>query len=189
MNSFLAHLGDWNAANLDETVSRRCSLKLLAKKLPRGTERDYFENDAELHSAFPTGTFNVWGVPDEKEAKANHDKTDPGDVVFIAPTAGNEGLVQYFGVVKAVPRLKFVQASRLLWPQFANDKSFPYLFFFNTEAGMITWYDFTTETNYQSTWNPHAYYVRLASFKFKNSRNYLPFLDHLRANHRFKPIV
>jgi len=183
MNAFLAHLGDWNAANIDSATSQRRSVTELLRKLPTGDERDYFRE--VVARRFPTGRFNLWGVPDDPAAARSHEKTQPGDVVFIAPTTGNNGLVQFCGIVEAVPSIRCEKTSEILW----KDGLFPYLLFLNAEIGVIPWYDFTVASGYAPSWNPHGYYVRLARFRHKNSSTPLPFLEYLRQKYHFKPVV
>ncbi len=178
-------IGADNAYNLDYTVRQSRSFDEMLAKLPRGEERDYFEKNTELRRAFPQGTFNVWGVPED--AKPPFDLTEPGDVVFFAPSVGDsDGFVQYFCVVKVVPRLRFEKASRILWMEAPQDRIYPYIFFFDVEEGALPWFNFTYDAGYTPGWNPKGWYVHLANARFLGDRNSLSYLEYIRSNYRFR---
>ncbi|WP_146180072.1 hypothetical protein [Opitutus sp. ER46] len=185
MRWFLAHVGAENSYDLDYTVRQRRTFEQIARSLPRGWERDYFEHDSELHAKFPNGSCNVWGVPEGAEAP--YEKTAVGDVVLFAPSASrSEGLIQYFGIVKAIPWRRFEKAPHVLWPE--SGRTFPYLFFFDAEEGVMSWFDFTAHAQYAENWNPNGHYVCLSGASLPRKDGGIAYLDRLRREFRFKPV-
>lgn len=185
MNSFLAHVGEGNSIDLEYTLGQRRSILDIARKLPRGPERSFFES-GELQQAFPDGTFNVWGVP--LGARMPYERTVLGDVVFFAPSVSRDGgCVSYFGTVKTIPRLEFPRASRVLWPE-SGVEVYPYLFFFDAEMGMISWFEFMCDICYAPEWNPKGWYIRLQRPAYRGSHDPLDYLDHLRTAHGFRRV-
>ncbi len=183
VNSFLAHIGERNAVDLDYTLAQRRSISDVIRKLPCGQERSYFES-AGLRDAFPDGKFNVWGVP--IGARAPFERTKRGDVVFFAPSVSRDGgCLLYAGVVKLAPRIDFPKASRILWPE-SGFVVYPHLFFLDAEAGVISWFDFMCDICYAPEWNPKGWYVRLDRPAYRGTRDPMAYLDYLRASHGFK---
>jgi len=185
MNGFIMHVGHRNVIDIDFTMKRRRTFEEMVSGLPEGAEREYFANDKELHAAFPQGSFNCWGVP--PKAKPSFVETAVGDAVFFAPTTGiHGGCIQYIGVIKAICELDCWAASRLLWPQTPHERLFPLLFFFDTEAGEIPWYDFLDDLGIKHGWNPRGWYKRIPSTRFQQFGGVNGYVNQLRKDWEFK---
>lgn len=179
------HVGHRNAVDLEWTVAKKRSFSELVRKLPDGPERDYFAHDARLKEAFPSGEFSCWGVPERAEPAFT--KTEEGDLVFFAPYIGiHGGGIRFVGVVKAIPRGRFPQTSRILWPETPDRRVFPWLFFFDSEEGFIFWYEFLRDAGYSERWNPKGWYKHLLKARFTQHQGCLGYLDYLRREKGFK---
>lgn len=78
------HVGHPGHVDIGYTVTRKRTVKELLGNLPaEAPERTYFEQNQMLHSAFPSGEFNCWGIPGR--AEPSFKKTEPGDLVLIIP--------------------------------------------------------------------------------------------------------
>jgi hypothetical protein len=136
MNGFIMHVGHQNTVDIAWTMAKRRRIDEMVSQLPAGEERAYFANDKELHSAFPSGVFNCWGVP--PGASGQFENTAVGDAVFFAPFIGiHGGGIHYLGIIKAICRCRCSNVSGILWPQTPNHRVFPHVFFFDTETGNI----------------------------------------------------
>src|SRR5438045_2799873 len=125
MDAFLMHVGKNGSIDLEYTVARTRSIDEILKKLPpQAPERGFFESEI-LRSVFPRGEFNCWGVPVRAERPFR--KTKIGDLILFAPRIGEDGGIEYIGIVKAVCPIKCYEASRILWPKTPDDRLFPWL--------------------------------------------------------------
>jgi hypothetical protein len=185
MDVFIMHIGYPGLVDVKYTVSRRRSIQELLTGLPpNAPELDYFQNDHTLHTAFPNGQFNCWGVPGR--AKPSFVQTQIGDLVLIVPQIGlHGGGVEYIGIVKSKCPLECYEASRILWPDTPNERLYPWLFFFDTEAGYRGWYEFLEDLGIQETWNPRGWYKRLASHRFDKWGGPEGYLQLLRTRYHF----
>ena len=185
MTPFLMHVGHKNTIDLKWTVARKRSIAELVSSLPAGSERDFFAHDEQLKVSFPSGEFNCWGVPELAEPAFM--KTDVGDLVLFAPHIGiHDGGIRYLGVVKAIPRGRFPQASRILWPETPDQRLFPWLFFFEAEEGFLCWYEFLRDAGYKEAWNPKGWYRYLKTASFSEYSGCAGYLEHLRREKQFK---
>ncbi len=186
MRIFLMHVGQPGNVDVDYTVTRRRSIQEVLQHLPSDApERNYFQLDAELHAAFPDGTFNCWGVP--QGAEPAFAKTEVGDLVLIVPGIDtDEGGIHQIAVVRAKCPVQCNEASRILWPHTPHDRPFPYLFFFNTQAGFRRWSKFLEDTGYAKNWNPRGWYRRIDSKRFAQRGGPVGYLEFLRENCGFE---
>ena len=178
MDVFIMHVGHMNTVDIRATVTRRRAITEVLHALPPDApERPYFQQDAELRAAFPSGMFNCWGVP--SPAEPSFAQTHPGDLVLFVPHIGihDSGIAQ---IVKAKCPIRCHAASRVLWPDTPDARLFPLIFFFQTEVGFRGWYDFLDDAGYKSNWDPRGWYRRIApgrfDAKFGGSKGYLAFL-------------
>ena len=179
------HVGHQNAVDLDWTVTKKRKISELVERLPEGPERDYFAHDAHLKQAFPSGEFNCWGVPERAEPAFM--KTEEGDLVFFAPHIGiHGGGITSIGVVKAIPRGRFPNASHILWPETPRQRIFPWLFFFDAEIGFLFWYEFLRDAGYGEGWNPRGWYKNLQNAQFTAQGGCSGYLQYLRNEKGFK---
>ena len=181
------HVGQSNTIDLDYTVSRTRSIKEVLSLLPDDAPEKSFFASEELHSYFPDGTFNCWGVP--VRAQPSFEKTKVGDLVVFAPEIGDHGGIDYFGFIKSVCPVSCYSASRILWPETPNDRLFPWLFFFETETGHVPWATFLEQVQYAPNWNPRGWYRRINESKFRAWGGGQAYAQHLRLNFGFTPLT
>lgn len=186
MQAFLMHVGHPGHVDIDYTVTRKRTIKELVDALPSGApERDFFENNATLHAAFPKGQFNCWGVPGR--AAPSFNRTEIGDLVLIVPWIGiHDGGVHQLGIVKALCPVRALVASQILWPDTPHDRLYPLLFFFDTEAGNRPWFDFLADLGYEDNWHPRGWYRRIADARFRNWSGPQGYLEFLRSKCGFR---
>src|SRR5713101_3879063 len=109
--------------------------------LPPGSKEElFFRSDPAFRKGFPKGEFNCWGLP--PKALPRMKETQIGDLVLFFPTAGQNGALEYLGIVKAKCDFECWDASSNLWPRTPHQKPYPFIFFFDTEAGNRYWPDF-----------------------------------------------
>jgi hypothetical protein len=161
MNVFIMHVGHTNIIDIDYTMKRRRSIQEILDVLPDvAPERPYFANDRALHTAFPDGMFNCWGVP--PGARPAFNRTEIGDLVLFAPWIGvHDGGIYYIGVVRAICPHDCWYATKALWPQTPERRPFPLLFFFDAEFGFHDWYTFLDDVGIAHNWHPRGYYRRI----------------------------
>jgi hypothetical protein len=187
--AFIMHVGSPGNIDIAYTVTRRRRIREIAERLPvDAPERDYFESDLSFHRAFPTGRFNCWGVP--HGAKPSFERTQVGDLVLIVPsiTEADAG-IQQIGVVKAICPARCFEASRILWPDTPNQRLFPWIFFFDTEVGNRSWYDFLRDVGYKENWDPRGWYRRIATSRFDKFGGPAGYLGFLRQDCGFVPLA
>jgi hypothetical protein len=185
--AFLMHVGAPGSIDVDYTLRRRRTMAEVLKKLPpRSHEWDYFYGDAELNRAFPDRTFNGWGVP--ARAAFSFDRTEVGDLVLFAPTAGARGAVTHAAIVKAKCPYRCQAASRVLWPRSPDFEVYPLLFFFDAEEGVRGWGDFTRDLGIRPGWNPHGWYRKNVTEKFDRFGGPGGYLRFLRDECGFRPV-
>ena len=176
--SFLNHIGDPGRANLEWTVTHRRSFDEILAALPKvAPERAFFENDPQLHEAFPDKRFHCWGVP--WKAKGPFTRARIGDLVIIVPSC-QEG-VRHIGIVRAKCTVPCLDASRILWPR--SGRVFPYLLFFDAESVFRTWQDFLQDVGYPDFWSLRGNFRRISPKRlaaFGGTAGYLQFLRNTR---------
>jgi hypothetical protein len=187
MQVFIMHVGSPGNVDIKYTIMRRRSVQELMGRLPlESPERSFFEDDPIFLAAFPTKDFNCWGVP--SGAEPSFEKTEIGDLVLIAPSIGSEGGITQIGIVKAKCPIQYYEASRILWPDTPNDRLFPLIFFFDTEIGFRSWYQFIDDVGYQEHWNPRGWYRPIVSSRFEKWDGSAGYLAFLREQCGFTPI-
>ena len=187
MQAFLMHVGHPGNVDIKYTVTQRRTVQELMDHLPpEAPERAFFEADPLFLAAFPAQDFNCWGVP--SRAEPSFEKTDIGDLVLIAPSVGSEGGITQIGIVKAKCPSRCYEASRILWPDTPYDRLFPLIFFFDTEVGFRSWYQFAADMGYQEDWNPHGWYRHIASSRFEKWGGSAEYLAFLREQYGFTPM-
>lgn len=176
-DAFIMHAARQGTPKLEYTVTRRRRIKELIDALPEGSpEQDYFANDPTLHRAFRGGDFNCWGVP--SGAMPSFDQTDLGDLVLFIGQIGEGATIQHIGVVKAKCPIHCFTASHILWPEAPEERSYPLLFFFDTEIGTRRWDDFLVDIG-RPKFNPRGWYRRMPAEWFSaydGPAGYLRFL-------------
>lgn len=187
MNVFLMHVGQSNTIDLEYTVSRTRSIHDVLNLLPDDAPEKSFFESKELYSCFPDGMFNCWGVPEG--ALSQFEKTKVGDLVLFAPKSGNNGSIDYFGLIKAVCPVSCYASSSILWSETPNDRLFPWLFFFDTEFGHMPWDTFLEQVNIKSNWQPQGKYKQLAAHRFNAWNGSKGYAQHLRLNFGFAPLT
>ncbi len=186
MNVFIMHVGSAGSIDLEYTVTRKRSTSELLEQLPANApERAFFSTDAFL-SRFPEGRFNCWGVP--VKAEPSFQKTKVGDVVLFIPEIGEQGGVDYLGVVKAICPIRCYDASHILWPKTPNERLFPWLFFFDTEIVHVPWSAFLNELGMAPNWNPRGWYRAIGNQRFAIWGGTDTYLQRIRQNYGFAPI-
>lgn len=196
MQVFLMHVGHPGYVDIAYTVTKRRNAdELLAQISSDAPERAFFEGDQRFISGFPDGKFHCWGIP--LAAKPRFDDTQVGDLVLIAPMIGlhprsqfapRGGGVYQLGIVKAKCPERAVEASAALWPNTPYERPYPWLMFFDTEAGYREWYDFLDDIGYEPHWNPHGWYRRIADHRFRKWAGPEGYLKFLRRECGFAPI-
>jgi len=100
MNVFLMHIGDPGNIDVGYTIARkRTTTEMLAGLQAGSREEQFFRSDPGFAKGFPKGEFNCWGVP--PKALPRMRETQVGDLVLFFPRAGQNGALEYIGVVKA----------------------------------------------------------------------------------------
>jgi hypothetical protein len=184
MDVFLQHVGSPGNRDIEYTVTRPRRIDEIVNALTAGLERDWFMGP-DLRSAFPSGSFNCWGVPPGAEARFKATKV--GDLVLIFPQAGVNGALEQFGVVKVLCPLDCWEASQVLWPQTPGARLFPHLFFFASEVGYREWPTFLIDVDYSPDWDPRGWYRRIAPERFRKWGGASGYLEFLRDGGGFKP--
>jgi hypothetical protein len=186
MNVYIMHIGHANIIDIDYTIKRRRSIQEILDVLPKDVpEQAYFASDRTLHSAFPDGTFNCWGVP--PKARPAFNTTQVGDLVLFVPWIGNpDGGISFIGEVRAVCQHECWNATKTLWPETPERRPFPLLFFFDTENGFHDWYAFLDDVGIARNWNPHGYYRRIQPRRFAKFGGVRGYLDYIRREGKFK---
>jgi len=166
MNVFLMHIGSPGNIDVAYTISKkRTRAEMLGSLSPGSAEERYFRSDPIFLSAFPSGEFNCWGVP--PKALPRIKETQIGDLVLFFPTAGqSNGALEYIGVVKAKAEMECWEASKILWPRTPHQRPFPFIFFFDSEAGNQYWLDFLGDIGYSPDWDPRGFYRRGGDARF-----------------------
>jgi len=188
VQTFIMHVGHPGHIDVDYTVTRRRSTQELVDALPvEAPEREYFLSDATLHRAFPSSEFHCWGVPSRAEPAFR--RTRIGDLVLIVPWIGiHGGGVHQLGIVKARCPHRALAASQILWPDTPYDRLYPWLFFFDTEAGYRPWFEFLEDLGYAPNWHPRGWYRRIADWRFDRWNGPEGYLQFLRSNCGFRRI-
>ena len=161
MQVFLVHIGHPGHIDVNYTIKRRRQVSELLHHLPPdAAERNFFEHDTSFNAVFPTGQFHCWGLP--PGAQSNFRRTRIGDLVLIVPWIGtHNGGIHYVGVVKAKCPVSAPLASQILWPKTPNQRTYPWLIFFDAEEGYRAWCDFLDDLQCNAKWNPNGRYIRL----------------------------
>jgi len=178
VNAFLMHVGGNNTIDLSYTVSRKRTIDELLTTLSKDSPERVFFDSEEFQSAFPSGEFNCWGIPERAEPSFR--KTEIGDIVLFFPEIGANGSMEYVGVVKSTCPFRCHQASRILWPATPNERLFPWLFFFDTETVYVAWDRFLDDVGYKPNWNPRGWYRRIGSDRFASWGGEVGYLANIR---------
>jgi hypothetical protein len=175
--AFIMHAATKGSINLEYTVTKRRNVRELLRGLSKGSaEREYFNSDTVLDRTFRDGWFNVWGVP--RGASPSFDRTQIGDLVLFVGQLSEDAAIKQLGIVKAKCPIECPNASRLLWPEAPPDKSYPLLFFFDTEVGSRPWLEFKTDID-DVRYNPRGWYKQIGNERFRGfggPSGYLRFL-------------
>jgi hypothetical protein len=180
---FIMHAAKTGSPNLKYTVTKRLNTRELLRALPKdSTEYEYFYSDTALQKQFPDGEFNVWGVP--RGARPSFARTEIGDLVLFVGQLSDDAAIEQLGIVKVKCPIECPIASRILWPAAPPDKSYPLLFFFDTEIGSRQWIDFTADIK-DSGYNPRGWYKQIADKQFEAFGGPAGYLRYLRQVGRF----
>jgi len=187
MQAFLMHIGSPGNIDVSYTITKKRHRDELLANLPsRSNEEQFFRSDATLLAAFPSGEFNCWGIP--PGAKQRLRETQIGDLVLFFPAIGHNGGLEYFGIVKAKCEFECWDSSRILWPKTPNQRLFPHLIFFDSEAGERSWFDFLDDIGYSHDFDPRGFYRRIGDWRFNKFGGQAGYLDFLRNQVGFGPI-
>jgi hypothetical protein len=75
----------------------------------------------------------------------------------------------------------------VLWPNIEDpNKLYPFLFFFDTEIGFRSWFEFLNDLGYDEKFNPRGYYLRLEASRFDRWGGIEGYLQFLRSQCGFK---
>ncbi len=189
MKVFIMHVGHPGNIDIGWTVMRRRAVDELVAKLPDDApEREYLQTDRRFVSAFPDGDFNCWGVPGN--AEPSFIKTEPGDLVLMIPHIGvHGGGIHQLGIVRTKCPVRAYHASRILWPETPNERLFPWLFFFHTEVGYRSWFEFLQDVGYNENWDPRGWYRQIAEHRFTQWGGAEGYLQFLRQTCAFHPLA
>ncbi len=189
MQLFVQHVGGKNVANIDDTVLSTRSIAEVRDRLPADApEHPFFEPSGLLETRFPDGRFNCWGAV-IKAKERQFDRMAVGDLFLIVPElTGERGGVRQLGILRAICREPAHAASAVLWPRAEEGKLYPYLFFFETEIGYLSWSVFQQEVGYKSGYNPRGNLFRLADGKLDRFGGVNGYLSHLRERGGFRPL-
>ena len=186
MKVFIMHVGHPGNVDITYTITSRYTVQEMLKQLSlEAPERAFFESDPLFFEAFPTKDFNCWGVP--SQAQPSFEKTEIGDLILIAPSIGSNGGIAQIGIVKAKCPIRCYEASRILWPDTPNERLFPFIFFFDTEIGFRSWYQFLADCGMSENWNPRGWYRLIASSRFEKRGGPSGYLSFLREKCGFTP--
>jgi hypothetical protein len=162
--AFIMHAAAKGSINLEYTVTKRRNVRELLRGLPKGSaEREYFASDTVFENEFHDGWFNAWGVP--RGASPSFDRTQIGDLVLFVGQLSEDAEIKQLGIIKAKCPIECPNASRLLWPEAPPDKSYPLLFFFDTEIGSRPWAEFKADIN-DVRYNPRGWYKQIGGERF-----------------------
>jgi hypothetical protein len=182
MQAFLQHVGHQNLRHIEDTVTNSRTIEELLGHIPPSTpERVFFENSGELRNAFPNGSFNCWGLMSRAEARFQ--EMSVGDLVLIAPWIRTHGGgIRQLGLVKAKYPVQCYEASQALWPNIDDlNRLYPFLFFFDTEVGERSWFQFLEDLGYDPKFNPRGYFLRLETSRFDRWGGVEGYLEFLRS--------
>jgi TIR domain-containing protein len=176
-HAFIMHAAAKGEVNIEYTVTRKRSLKELVRALPSDSqEHEYFSTTPALLNAFPDYRFNCWGV--SRHAAPSFDQTEIGDLVLFLGRLHEDAAIGQIGIVKVKCPIECPIASRILWPKADPTKSYPLLFFFDTEVGHRSWAEFTADIGMPG-WNPRGWYKKIGTHRFEaygGVKGYLRFL-------------
>lgn len=168
MNLFFHDVGQ-KGANRDfpRTVFNSVGIDVVEKNAPEHL-RD--EMVSSLHSLFPSGKFNCWGVP--VGAKSVIGQLEPGDVMLLVQTTSGEGVIPALCPVVAFWKEPMFNLSQALW----EDTRFPFIFFFTTRRIYLTWAKLKRDIGYAHNFRPrgNTYRIREDRFnRFGGANNYV----------------
>lgn len=176
--AFIMHAAAKGSVNLEYTVTRRRNVRELIRALPKDSEeREYFASSTVFQNDFRDGWFNVWGLP--RGAVPSFDRTGVGDLVLFVGQLSEDAAIKQIGIVKAKCPIECPTASRVLWPEAPPDKTYPWLFFFDTESGYRAWSDFTSDIGMPG-YNPRGWYKQIGSHRFASYGGPAGYLRFLR---------
>jgi hypothetical protein len=89
--------------------------------------------------------------------------------------------------VKAICRTDALFASKILWPRTPDQRSFPLIFFFDTESGYRDWYHFLDDVGIAHGWNPRGWYKQIQQHRFTRFGGAQGYLDFIRREGHFLP--
>jgi len=113
----------------------------------------------DLNSKFPSGKFNVWGVPQGAATVIRN--LCVGDVVLLVETIRLGGCVPALCSVSVFEAQVFPELSKALW----TESHFPYIFFFNTERIDLTWEELRRHLGYSDRFDPRGQFYRVKEGK------------------------
>ncbi len=160
MNIFFNHVGLIGAdAHFPLTIQKKIPIKEIENAIDNNNpiEKLLLKN---LIIEFPSGNFNVWGVPSGANFVIKNLKQN--DVVFLIESVnnsihGSDGLVPYYGIVKVFIPEEFPNLSKVLW----GESKFTYIFFFDAININLKWQHFRSLLNYHEQYNPGGLFVRI----------------------------
>lgn len=189
MKLHIGHIGAPGNLDVRFTISQQQSIDqtiggLIARLPSAAPELDWFRSLA-ARRVFPTGRFNCWGVPEG--GRRWFRQLGVGDATLIMPTGGTHGEIEFLGIVKAICPVDAWHTSKLLWPETPYRKSYPLLFFFDTEAGSRRFSDFLDDVGWSQNLDLHGLFravaaVRLA--RWDGAEGYVDFLRERCGFHR-----
>ena len=183
---FIMHAATRGSRNLEYSVTRRRNRREIARALPKDSmEYEYFLEDVALDNAFPSGYFNCWGVP--LGALPSFRRTNVGDLILFVGSLGEGAAIRQIGIVKVKCPIQCPLASKILWPEAAEGKTYPLLFFFDTEVGYHDWEAFTREIG-RPGYNPMGWYKQIGNEFFEDLGGPAGYLQKLREKYGFAPL-
>jgi hypothetical protein len=173
MRLFFHHVGQKGASeDFKKTVFNDVPLSIVEENLPVDiVNRDQILR--ELHSRFPSGSFNCWGVPEG--ARFVIQNLSEGDCVLLVESARINGNVPALCRVEAFWNQEFRSLSKALW---GNDK-YPFIFFFRTEQLTLMWIDLLEHMGYKENFDPRGQFYSIADLrlsKFGGAEKYAMYL-------------
>lgn len=178
MRLYFHHVGESGSRrDFPRTVWNDVSVEVVEDNIPSD---DPFRSQVlrELHSKFPDGKFNCWGVP--QGASTVIKKLTTGDVVLLIESIRLAGDVPALCQVEVFyPRI-FSKLSVALW----GEGHFPYIFFFRTERLNLRWDELKEELGYAPRFDPRGKFYSVKEGRPEGFSSHSAFVEWLRANKR-----
>jgi hypothetical protein len=139
---------------------------------------------SQLENVFPSGQFNVWGVPEGANNVVKN--LQQGDYVLLIGKAEQIETNVYDGDIVALCEVKFFprtilpDLSQALW----GESKFPFIFFFNVEKlSILTWQILASDLDYPPTYFPRGQVAGIGEQKFAKWGSADSYITHIRQEY------